>query len=307
MNQLVRYVRSRLSFRYWLTRLRRLRYYNKGGSHDPQILIGEKGLLAGKKVVILGAGGLIGQSVTSEIVSSGAKVLLIDRDISGLSNVPDDLGEALLSIESLDLTRTADTDRFFDSRQFERFEIDGLVIVASTTAQQENFLKQPANTMASIFSTNVFGPAHFLRRFAESLKLREVPGSIVWFSSIHSELTGGWSSYSSSKAAVNMLIKEIALELAPYAVRVNVIAPGWCAGRDQSGADFFEHAPLGQRAIPPEYAARTVTYLLSDYYSAFTTGSILTLDAGVSLRSYRTPANPSEGDPHTRPTSISGF
>ena len=84
--------------------------------------------------------------------------------------------------------------------------------------------------------------------------------------------------YSASKAALEMLIKELALELAPLNIRVNGIAPGaidiW--GLENIGS---RHVPLGRLGIPEEIG-RSMVFLVEQPYI---TGEILTVDGGFCL------------------------
>jgi hypothetical protein len=80
-----------------------------------------------------------------------------------------------------------------------------------------------------------------------------------------------------------MTIQELALKLAPHGIRVNGIAPGWI--KEQENGDLYHHksSPLRQSTINPEYIGRAAVYLSADYFSYFTTGTILKIDNGFSL------------------------
>ena len=96
--------------------------------------------------------------------------------------------------------------------------------------------------------------------------------------------------YSASKGAINSFAKVMALELAPKSIRVNCILPGmvW--------TPLIEHSPISKeqyeedekryplgRYGKPEDVAYLAVFLLSDA-SSWMTGSLLTIDGGVSLR-----------------------
>jgi NAD(P)-dependent dehydrogenase (short-subunit alcohol dehydrogenase family) len=80
-----------------------------------------------------------------------------------------------------------------------------------------------------------------------------------------------------------MALMELALRLAPHGIRVNGISPGWVAEDEQGETLASEYAPLNGSSINPRYIGRAAAYLSSDYYSKFTTGTVLTIDAGLSL------------------------
>ena len=99
--------------------------------------------------------------------------------------------------------------------------------------------------------------------------------------------------YSASKAAVGMLVRELAVDLAPFGIRVNAVAPG---AVDNSGRESDERAILLYRTpMNPVYIARAIAFLASDHHSAFTTGATLTVDAGLSLFNHRVDRFPPEG------------
>jgi NAD(P)-dependent dehydrogenase (short-subunit alcohol dehydrogenase family) len=116
----------------------------------------------------------------------------------------------------------------------------------------------------------------------------KIAGSILFVTSIHESVLSRWLSYSASKAALRMIIQELAMNLASHGIRVNGIAPGWVAEDDSGKTLDFEPAPLHHTSINPCYIGRAAVYLSSEYFSRFTTGTIITVDAGLSLHSYLT-------------------
>lgn len=89
-----------------------------------------------------------------------------------------------------------------------------------------------------------------------------------------------------------MIIQELAVDLAPYGIRVNGIAPAWVAEDEQGHPFSQEYHLLHHSSINPRYIGRAAVYLASDYFSKFTTGTIIKIDAGASLYNYRVAQNP---------------
>ena len=114
-----------------------------------------------------------------------------------------------------------------------------------------------------------------------------IQGCILFVTSIHQSVPIKWICYSSSKAALGMIIKELSLDVASHGIRVNGIAPGWVLENEQGMPFDFKYAPLHKTSINPCYIGRAAVYLASDYFSKFTTGSVLTIDAGLSLFHYQ--------------------
>ncbi len=109
---------------------------------------------------------------------------------------------------------------------------------------------------------------------------RNIKGSLLFTSSSHARVISTRPAYSASKAAIETLVREAALELAAYGIRVNAVAPGWIAVRDeQERSNHF--IPLGYRGTP-EDIAHAMVFLASEKAS-YITGQTLTVDGGFSI------------------------
>ena len=139
-------------------------------------------------------------------------------------------------------------------------------------------------------NVNFFAPTELTRLLVKSKKISK-NGSIVFISSVSGVYCSAVASsiYSSSKGAVNGLVKGVALDLAPRGIRVNSVNPGMidtdifsdsAITQDQLNEDVKRY-PLG-RYGKPEEVAYAVIYLLSDA-STWTTGSNILIDGGYTL------------------------
>ena len=140
-------------------------------------------------------------------------------------------------------------------------------------------------TYRRIFDINVFG----LLNVIAAARPRLVAGSsIVNFASVDAfQVSPGQLLYGASKAAVVMLTKSLALELAPHGIRVNGIAPGWVATPGNAATGRMEAAaasiPLGRVAQPSEIAA-WVWLISQGEQAAFLTGETIVLAGGDVMR-----------------------
>jgi NAD(P)-dependent dehydrogenase (short-subunit alcohol dehydrogenase family) len=138
---------------------------------------------------------------------------------------------------------------------------------------------------------NLTGSFNVGQSAARKMVERKTEGRIIFTSSWVGEIP--WpeiTPYTVSKAGVNMLVKQMARELAVYGIRVNAVAPGivkaGLAGRQlreepQYAARVAKVIPLGEPGTPVEIA-QAILYLASPH-TAYMTGSILLLDGGCSL------------------------
>jgi NAD(P)-dependent dehydrogenase (short-subunit alcohol dehydrogenase family) len=142
------------------------------------------------------------------------------------------------------------------------------------------------------FNANVFGPMYLTKLISQKMASEKIQGCITFVTSIHEFVPGGWVCYSSTKAALGMIVKELSLDLASHGIRVNGIAPGWVSETEKGNPFGFRWAALHKSSINPCYIGRAAVYLASDYFSRFTTGTTLKIDAGLSLYHFRSPSDP---------------
>lgn len=112
---------------------------------------------------------------------------------------------------------------------------------------------------------------------------RQGSGSIIIMGSVSGVLPYvGGGAYATTKAALSMLTRVLALEAGPYGVRVNCIAPGAIRHRVEQGEPQAApaHIPIG-RAGTIDDVAHMVSYLASDQ-STYLTGSVIVLDGGAT-------------------------
>lgn len=160
-----------------------------------------------------------------------------------------------VSVRALDVTRGAQVARL--ARSFGRRRLDLLINNAGIYAghYRANLGQTDYGLWAKACATNVMGPARMAAAFAPALA-RSPKGTIVNISSIMGSiaLTSAGSSYAyrSTKAALNMVTKTLALELKPWRITVAAIHPGWVR-TDMGGAK----APLS----PKKAAAEVVSVI----------------------------------------------
>jgi NAD(P)-dependent dehydrogenase (short-subunit alcohol dehydrogenase family) len=140
-------------------------------------------------------------------------------------------------------------------------------------------------TYRRIFDINVLGVVNVI---AASRPHMGAGSAVVNFASVDAfTVSPGQLLYGASKAAVVMLTKSLALELAPAGIRVNGIAPGWVAtpGNEATGRMDAAAAgiPLGRVAQPQEIAEWVFT-LTDPARVAFMTGETIVLSGGDVIR-----------------------
>jgi glucose 1-dehydrogenase len=166
--------------------------------------------------------------------------------------------------------------------------IDVLVNNAGVTSAKPA-LDLTAEDFDKIFTIDVRGA--FLLARAAALSMRESGGgSIVNITSVHEHIPRpGFALYAAGKAALGMLTRSLALELAADGIRVNAVAPGAIATERNEEADaLIPEIPLG-RPGEPEEVAGLVSYLARDE-ARYVSGASILIDGAMAQQVVLKPA-----------------
>ncbi|MBM3345211.1 MAG: SDR family oxidoreductase [Betaproteobacteria bacterium] len=248
--------------------------------------------LAGKHAVVTGAARGIGQALALALAAEGARVTCMDINVG--------VGDTAELIRARGLQAAAIT---CDNTQLQQVEsalaqavaafgpVSVLVANAGGAAGERTpFLDLTPDQWQGMIARNLTGSFHCGLAFARHMRTHG-GGSIVFTSSIAAEFAAPeLSHYAAAKGGIRMLMRGMALELAPHGIRVNAVAPGVVltpGNRDiitapAVMAHFRELVPLGRVAEAAELAG-AVIYLASDAAS-YTTGATITVDGGLTLR-----------------------
>ena len=167
--------------------------------------------------------------------------------------------------------------------------VDALVNNAGLSTAKP-FLELTVDDFDLTFDVDVRGS--FLAAQAAARRMKEHGGgSIVNITSVHEHIPRpGFAVYAAAKAALGMLSRGLALELAQYGIRVNSVAPGVIATpRNEADAEQLDpEVPLGRPGKPEEVAA-LVSWLCSGE-ATYVTGSSYVIDGGMIQQVVKTPA-----------------
>ena len=238
--------------------------------------------------IVTGASRGIGRSIALGLAQAGAHVALTARKQPDLDAVPHEiagLGRRALPMAG-HMGRRPDIDRLFETTLREFGRLDILVNNAATNPVFGPLMEIEEEAWDKIMALNVKGYLFAAQRAAKPM-MAGGKGAIVNVSSTGGlRASPGLGAYSVSKAAVIMLTRVLAKELAPFGVRVNAIAPALVETRFSEALwktpeileTYLETTPMGRTAQPEEMAG-AVVYLCSDAAS-YVTGEVLVLDGG---------------------------
>ena len=241
--------------------------------------------LGGKTILVTGASSGIGRAIAIESSKMGANVIITGRNEERLKKTYYLLKGSGHGLIVADLSIKEEIERLHKELPV----IAGLVNCAGLT-KVVPFSFATRDSFEDVMNVNFFAPTELTRLMVKSKKIGK-GGSVVFISSVSGVYCSAVASsiYSSSKGAINGLVKGVALDLAPKGIRVNSVNPGMIDTDIFSGSAITEEQlkedmkryPLG-RYGKPEEVANAVIYLLSDAAS-WTTGSNLLIDGGYTL------------------------
>ena len=186
-------------------------------------------LLYEKNVLITGAGRNIGRSIALEMAKHGANIYFTDIDKELKENLEKELSFYPIKFRGFlsDITRVEETVNLCNTLEKNQIYIDILVNNLGLSPNPKNPGMLDLDEWRYVFNNNVFGPLYLTQQISQAMIKKKIKGSLLFISSIHQWVIRRIDSYSASKAAIGMLIKELAIELAPHCIRVNGIAPGY--------------------------------------------------------------------------------
>ncbi len=243
-----------------------------------------------KKVVMVTGGSRgIGKSIALAFADAGADIILASRKLEDLEKVAveiRDMGRKALCVPT-HAKKPEDLQNLVDKSMAEYGKIDVLVNNAATNPAMGDIVDTDEKVFNHIIDTNLKGYFLLSKLVGKIMQTRK-SGNIINISSAGGvSPAAGLGPYCISKAGINMLTKQMAMELGPYNVRVNAIAPRivktsfsealW--SNDKLMAQEYKLTPLKVVATPEEMAQGAL-YLASSATN-YMTGHILVINGGA--------------------------
>lgn len=247
--------------------------------------------LQSKKALITGAASGFGREIARRFAIEGAKVSIVDLNTEGAKSVADEIGENAIPL-TCDVSK-ADQVAAACSATIEEFGgLDIVINNAGWSHSNQPLMDVDYETFRRVYEINVDSIYHMTKAIVPHW--REVGSGVMINvgSTAGIRPRPGLSWYNSSKGAVNMMTKTLAVELASDNIRVCGLAPVMGAtalletfmgmpDTPENRAKFLQSIPLG-RLCEPEDMASAALYLASDE-AEFITGVILEVDGGRTI------------------------
>jgi NAD(P)-dependent dehydrogenase (short-subunit alcohol dehydrogenase family) len=250
-------------------------------------------LLAGKAALVTGGGSGIGAAIARRAADRGHLVVVCGRRAERLAAVAD---RPEIRPVVADVARADDVERLVATVAGEHGRLDHVVANAGTMLAG-TVLDTTPEQWDDVIRGNL--TSAFLLFRAALPHLVASRGSLVAVASIAGlRASGGAAAYATSKAAMAMLARTVAVDFGPAGVRANVVCPGWvrtemadeemrafgqAAGLDVDAAydEVTRLAPQRRPAEPGEVAAAVLWLLGTD--ASYVNGAVLTVDGGTTV------------------------
>lgn len=248
--------------------------------------------LTDRKAIVTGGGRGLGRAIAVGLAQFGADVAVVSRtrtELEETSRQIEAAGRRTLVFPS-DVSRKEDVQKVVDQVVSEWGRLDILVNNAGVDAAQPA-IDYKEEDWDFVLDVNLKG--YFLfSQAAARVMIKQGGGAIVNNSSICGDVAvKNIAAYNASKGGVNMLTRSLALEWAPFNIRVNAfspaymeaIMPGAASQHDEAKErSIRESTPLGRRGKAEELVG-PVVFLASDA-SSYVTGEVLMVDGGWTIR-----------------------
>ena len=242
--------------------------------------------LAGRKVIITGGASGIGRATAALFSTEGAKVAVSDLDEGPAMEVAGPINGVAIAC---DVTVRAQVEKMIERTVKELGRLDVLVTCAGII--RDNLLfKMTDDDWDAVIDTHLKG-TFLSAQAAQKHMVEQKYGKMVFLSSTSALGNRGQANYSAAKAGLQGMARTLAIELGPFNINVNTVAPGFVETRmtrataDRMGIDY-EAFKLGaasqiplRRIGQPEDIASVIAFLCSDE-SSFVSGQTIYVRGG---------------------------
>lgn len=247
--------------------------------------------LTGRVAIITGGNGGIGRGIALGLAAAGASIAIFGRNIDKNQRVLAELeaiGVRSLALQ-VDVTDRSRLEAALDEVEDALGSIDILVNNAGIVSSSGGVLMENPDDWDNVIDTQL-SAVFLLSRFAARSMAQRNSGKIINIGSMYSFFGSRTApSYSAAKGAIIQLTRSMAIELAPYNIQVNAIAPGWIE-TDMTAPllsmplndEILARTPAGRWGQPEDIAGTAV--FLASHASDFVTGTTICVDGGYAIR-----------------------
>lgn len=247
--------------------------------------------LQGKTAIVTGAASGFGEGIAQTFAREGAKVVVLDLNGEGARKVAKAIGNGAIAV-TCDVTSATDIANAVAEGIKFGGKIDIVVNNAGWSHKNSPLMDVPEEEFDKVYAINVKSIFHMTRAIVPHFRTQGGGVIINIGSTAGIRPRPGLTWYNSTKGAVNLMSRSMAVELAPDRIRVNCVAPvmgatallGQFMGvpdTPENRAKFVSTIPMGRMSTPRDIA-NACLYLASDE-ADFITGVVLEVDGGRTI------------------------
>ncbi len=246
---------------------------------------------AREAALVTGAGNGIGRAIAQALVGEGVRTVFADVNGDTVTAAVKSSPRPELAVPWIgDLANSAARDKLLTEAEAAVGRVTHFVHSASPPRREaDHAMAVSAETWAQMHAVNLEAGFHLTRALARKLIAARAPGSFLLLTSLHAGTPRNLPHYSTAKAGLAMLVKELAKTLGRYDIRVNALVPGAvAAGGFVADPKLAKHIPLGRLGAAEDLAPMALA-VLSNKVSAYVTGASIVVDGGLSLTNWFEP------------------
>jgi NAD(P)-dependent dehydrogenase (short-subunit alcohol dehydrogenase family) len=240
------------------------------------------------RALVTGAGNGIGRAIALALVGEGVKTVFADVSAERVNAAIAASGRPDLAVPWVgDLAQFDACDALLAVAGDALGQVTHFVHSASPPRREaDHALAVDRRTWQEMHAVNLDAGFHLARGIARQMIAAKRPGSFLFLTSLHAGTPRNLPHYSTAKAAMAMLVKELAKTLGRHGIRVNALVPGAvAAGGFVADASLARHIPLGRLGEANDLAPMALA-VLSDKLAGYVTGAALVVDGGLSLTNW---------------------
>jgi len=241
--------------------------------------------------LVTGAGNGIGRAIAQALVGEGVRTMFADVDENRVAGAIAAAPRPELAMPWVgDLARRDAWDALLAHGRSVLGQVTHFVHSASPPRREaDHAFAVDSQTWEQMRTVNVDAAFYLSRELARQLVASKTPGSFLLLTSLHAATPRNLPHYSSAKAALSMLVKELAKTLGRFDIRVNALVPGAiAAGGFVADPSLARHIPLGRLGRAEDLAPMALA-LLSNRISGYVTGAAFVVDGGLALTNWFDP------------------
>ncbi|WP_342711054.1 SDR family oxidoreductase [Bradyrhizobium sp. B124] len=246
---------------------------------------------AREAALVTGAGNGIGRAIAQALVGEGVRTVFADSHEDRVMAAIKAAAHPELAVPWVgDLAQRAACDALLAHAQAAVGQVTHFVHSASPPRREaDHAMAVDEETWRQMHAVNLDAGFHLSRELARKLIAAKRPGSFLLLTSLHAGTPRNLPHYSTAKAGMAMLVKELAKSWGCYGIRVNALVPGAvAAGGFVADPALAKHIPLGRLGQADDLAPMALA-VLSHKLSGYVTGASIVVDGGLSLTNWFAP------------------